>query len=193
MDYKLIRRTIIVCSLSVLAILGIVLWMNHYEGFAGETRSTSANASGQAGADNPQQGTDSDPRAQNEADFTLNGDTRAFLRDESFWDAEPRRVSGVDSNAIRLSLIATSVQRDLRLQIVDADGALVTGEPFFIEVEGVGSYKDLDRDGIVYIRDLSAGDYRVSVAPIEGYHVSTSYMNVHVNDKVEYKAIADID
>lgn len=193
MDYKLIRRTIIVCSLSVLAILGIVLWMNHYEGFAGEARRTSVNAPGQTGADNPQQGTDSDPRAQNEADFTLNGDTRAFLRDESFWDDEPRRVSGVDSNAIRLSLIATSVQRDLRLQIVDADGALVTGEPFFIEVEGVGSYKDLDRDGIVYIRDLSAGDYRVSVAPIEGYHVSTSYMNVHVNDKVEYKAIADID
>ena len=193
MDYKLVRRTIIVCSLSVLAILGIVLWTNRYGGFTGETRSTSAGVSGQAGEENPQPGTASDPRAQNEADFTLNGDTRAFLRDESFWDDEPQRISGTDSNAVRLSLVATSVQRDLRLQIVDAEGALVTGQPFFIEVEGVGSYKDLDRDGIVYIRDLSAGDYRVSVAPIEGYHVSTSYMNVHVNDKVEYKAIADID
>ncbi|MCM1103299.1 MAG: glycoside hydrolase family 25 protein [Clostridium sp.] len=198
MDYKLIRRTIAVCSLSVLAILGIVLWTNHYGGFAGEPRSTSANVpqsgvqSGNEG--NAQQGAeDGDPRARSEADFTLNGDTRAFLRDESFWDDEPEREPAADSGAVRLSLIATSVQRDMRLQIVDADGALVTGEPFFIEVEGVGSYKDLDRDGIVYIRDLSAGDYRVSVAPIEGYHVSTSYMNVHVNDQVEYRAIADID
>lgn len=196
MDYKLIRKTIVVCSLSVLVILGVVLWSNGRGGFGGEQRRTSADASQSQGIGNEEGAqTDAalDPRVQNEADFTLNGDTRAFLRDESFWDDEPRRVSGVDSNAVRLSLIATSVQRDLRLQIVDAEGALVTGEPFFIEVEGVGSYKDLDRDGIVYIRDLSAGDYRVSVAPIEGYHVSTSYMNVHVNDKVEYKAIADID
>ena len=194
MDYKLIRRTIVFCSLSVLIILGIVLWSNRYGGFAGESRSTSANVPQRGGVQSDHtENASSDPRAMNEGNFTLNGDTRAFLRDESFWDDEPRQVSGTDSNAIRLSLIATSVQRDLRLQIVDAEGALVTGQPFFIDVEGVGSYKDLDQDGIVYIRDLSAGDYRVSVAPIEGYHVSTSFMNVHVNDKVEYKAIADID
>ena len=194
MDYKLIRRTIVFCSLSVLIILGIVLWSNRYGGFAGESRSTSASAPQRGGVQSGQaENESSDPRAVNEGDFTLNGDTRAFLRDESFWDDEPRQVTGMDSNAVRLSLIATSVQRDLRLQIVDAEGALVTGQPFFIDVEGVGSYKDLDQDGIVYIRDLSAGDYRVSVAPIEGYHVSTSFMNVHVNDKVEYKAIADID
>lgn len=196
MDYKLIRRTIIVCSLSVLVILGIVLWSNRNGGFSKEHQSTSAGVSqGQdaANAGNTRPDESSNQWGRNEADFTLNGDTRAFLRDESFWDDEPRRVTDIDSNAIRLTLIATSVQRDLRLQIVDGKGALVSGEPFFIEVEGVGSYKDLDRDGVVYIRDLSAGDYRVSVAPIEGYYVSTSYLNVHVNDKLEYKAIPDID
>lgn len=191
MDYKLIRRTIAVCSLSVLAILGIVLWTNRFGGFGDEYRSTSAGISQtQETGDKPDAGVNP---PQSEGDFTLNGDTRAFLRDESFWDDEPRYVSAADSGAVRLSLIATSVQRDLRLQIVDASGALVTGEPFFVEIEGVGSYKDLDRDGIVYIRDLSAGDYQVCVAPIEGYHVATSYMNVHVNDRVEYKTIADID
>lgn len=208
MDYKLIRRTIIVCSLSVLVILGVVLWSNRFGGSTEQTRKTSADVSqgGTTGAS--QQGNVQNVQTQSggntqavgagtpptqEGGFTLNGDTRAFLRDESFWDDEPKTASGTDVNAVRLSLIATSVQRDLRLQIVDADGALVTGQPFFIDIEGVGSYKDLDRDGVVYIRDLSAGDYRVSVAPIEGFHVSTSYMNVHVNDKVEYKAIADID
>lgn len=191
MDYKLIRRTIAVCSLLVLAILGIVLWSNRFGGFQEDHRSTSADVSQAERTGDLQPDTAGAP--QGGGDFMLNGDTRAFLRDESFWDEEPRRVSGIDSDAVRLSLIATSVQRDLRLQIVDTSGALVTGEPFFVEVEGVGAYKDLDRDGIVYIRDLSAGDYRVSVAPIEGYHVATSYMNVHVNDKVEYRTIADID
>lgn len=207
MDYKLIRRTVAVCSLSVLAILGIVFWMNRFDDRGGQPRAASAEISQtgdmgsgqQAKPEGTPNGAEQDASAQgdmsaaNGQEFYLGGDTRAFLRDESFWDDEPQYTSGLDVNAVRLSLIATSVQRDLRLQIVDADGALVTGQPFFIEVEGVGSYKDLDRDGIVYIRDLGAGDYRVSVAPIEGYHVSTSYMNVHVNDKVEYKEISDID
>ncbi len=210
MDYKMIRRTIVICSVSVLAILGIVFWMNR-SGFGEQTRKTSSEVSQNGDAESGQQtepgdaqdgtGTNTSAQsvnsgntsAQGGTELNISGDTRAFLRDESFWDDEPQHALSPDENAVRLTLIATSVQRDLRLQIVDADGMLVTGQPFFIDVEGVGSYKDLDRDGIVYIRDLRAGDYRVSVAPLEGYHVSTSYMNVHVNDKVEYKEIADID
>ncbi len=210
MDYKMIRRTIVICSVSVLAILGIVFWMNR-SGFGEQTRKTSSEVSQNGDAESGQQmepgdaqdgtGTNTSAQsvnsgntsAQGGTELNISGDTRAFLRDESFWDDEPQYALSPDENAVRLTLIATSVQRDLRLQIVDADGMLVTGQPFFIDVEGVGSYKDLDRDGIVYIRDLRAGDYRVSVAPLEGYHVSTSYMNVHVNDKVEYKEIADID
>lgn len=198
MDYRLIRRTIAACSLSVLAILGIVLWSNRYGGFEGTHTGASP-----VSAENAQGGHASDaadasgnePGGTENGDpgFTLSGDTRAFLRDEDFWDDEPENIDVYDSGAVRLSLIATSVQRDLRLQIVDPEGNLVTGQPFFVEIENVGEFKDLDRDGVIYVRDLSAGDYHVSIQPVEGYHVASSYTKVHVNDKVEYRIIEDIN
>lgn len=197
MDYKLMRRMIAVCSLSVLAILVIVLWSNRFGGF-GEDAHTSAGPGKGTASDGPDAPGTSDPGSAwgqgNDAEGYLQiGDLRAFLRDENFWDEEPDRPQVQTSSAMRLSLIATSVQRDLRLQIVDSDGKLVTGQPFFVKIEDVGEFKDLDQDGVIYVRELSAGDYQVSVLPIEGYHVSATYTHVHVNDKVEYRAIADID
>ncbi len=196
MDYKLIRRTIAVCSLSVLAILVIVLWSNRYgnpgqQTYAGADQADKALQEGAGGADTPG-GPSSGGQTSDGGGFSLSGDTRAFLQDEDFWDDEPEYEWLTDSDAVRLSLIATSRQHDLRLQIVDPDGNLVTGQPFFVKIEEVGEFKDLDQDGVVYVRDLNAGDYHVSIEPIEGYHVAASYTKVHVNDRVEYKVIEDI-
>ncbi len=191
MDYKLIRKTILICSLSVLIILGMVLYMNNKIS-GGSGTQTVANGQNGAVADENQNGEVSSQNAG--YNIAPSGDTRAFLYDETFWDPEPEsNVQASENDAVRLSLIATSVQKDMRLQIVDESGELVTGESFYVTVEDVGQFKDLDKDGVIYIADLSAGDYRVSIEPIEGYHVASSVMSVHVNEKVEYRAIGDID
>ena len=202
MDFKLIRNTICICSLSILVILGFVFYTNHQ---TKETQSASRISEDVQGSDMVQ-GTDASHGVEtsqgantsgNEhssgGNIALNGDTRAFLYDETFGDPEEEADVLVDENqAMRVSLIATSVQQDLRLQIVDSNGELVSGENFYVTVEDVGQFKDLDKDGIIYVGDLRAGDYTVFIDEMEGYHVAASRMKVRVKDKVEYRTIDDI-
>ena len=61
-----------------------------------------------------------------------------------------------------------------------------------MELEGLGEYKDLDMDGIIYIGGLASGDYYVKLRPVDGYRVPENETRVHVKDKVEYVAIDDI-
>lgn len=135
--------------------------------------------------------------AQTVGGSTMNGqignDLSAFLRDETFFDPErnPILESAMDQSN-RLSLIVTSIEKDLRIQIVDVDGNPVTGESFYVELEDMGEYKDLDQDGIIYIGDLDAGEYYVSLKPMSGYKVPVNETKVKVKDKVEYIAIDDI-
>lgn len=123
----------------------------------------------------------------------IGNDLSAFLKDTTFFDPEinPILEAAMDESN-RLSLVVTSVEKDLRIQIVDMFGNPVTGESFFVELEGLGEYKDLDTDGIIYIGDLASGDYYVKLRPIEGYRVPENETRVHVKDKVEYVAIDDI-
>ena len=68
----------------------------------------------------------------------------------------------------------------------------MTGESFYVRVDGLGDYKDLDQDGVIYIADLDSGDYYMELLPIEGYKVPITETKVHVKEKVEYLAIDDI-
>ena len=123
----------------------------------------------------------------------IGNDLSAFMRDETFFDEEENEfLENLKNEQNRLSLIVTSVEKDLRIQIVDSDNQPVSVESFFVTLKGMGDYKDLDKDGIIYIGDLAAGDYEVSLKPIEGYKVPSGTTKVRVKDKVEYLVIEDI-
>ncbi len=123
----------------------------------------------------------------------LGDDLSAFLRDSSFFDPEVNPIlEDAQNQSNRLSLLVTSVEKDLRIRIVDGQGNPVQGESFFVRLEGQGEYKDLDKDGIIYIAGLSAGEYYLELMPIEGYKVPVNETKVRVKDKVEYLAIEDI-
>lgn len=123
----------------------------------------------------------------------IGNDLSAFLRDSTFFDQEVNPIlEAAKDAASRLSLVVTSVEKDLRIQIVDSEGSPVTGESFYVKLEGLGEYKDLDKDGIIYIGDLAAGEYYVELLPISGYKVPLNETKVRVKDKVEYLAIEDI-
>ena len=114
------------------------------------------------------------------------------MEDEFFFDEEVDPWQENARRAARLSLVVTSVEKDLRIQIVDMTGEPVTGVSFFVRLDGIGEYKDLDKDGVIYIGDLAAGEYRVNLLPVEGYFVPENGTRVRVKDKVEYVAIEDI-
>ena len=122
----------------------------------------------------------------------IGNDLHAFLNDSTFFDREDTYLSKYEDAMNRLSLVVTSVEKDLRVQVVDFEGNLVTDQSFIVEIEGHGEYKDLDKDGVIYIADLSAGEYSVSLQPIDGYKVPISGTKVKVKDHVEYVVIDDI-
>lgn len=122
----------------------------------------------------------------------IGSDLHAFLSDSTFFDKEDTYLSKWEDAVNRLSLIVTSVEKDLRVQIVDFEGNPVTGYSFVIEIEGRGEYKDLDKDGVIYIAELSAGEYSVFLQPVEGYKVPLNATKVKVKDHVEYLVIDDI-
>lgn len=120
-------------------------------------------------------------------------DLRAFLRDGTFFDREMSSYEKkmLEANDKSLYFVTTSVEHDLRIQIIDAGGMIVTGVPFEVHLKEQGSYKDQDEDGVVYISGLSAGEYEVTLGEVPDYEAPKPTV-VSVKDKVEYTAIADI-
>ena len=123
----------------------------------------------------------------------VGNDLSAFLQDETFFDAPEKKTVTSSDNETKLSLVVTSVEKDLRIKVVNALGDLVTGQRFAVTLRDNGEYQDLDRDGNIVINDLSAGDYYVSLEEIEGYEVPASGVRARVKDKVEFTVINDID
>ncbi len=187
MDAKL-RRLAILGSLAAILIVSLLVFY---------TNADTRNQKG-GGSPKPSAGTSAATDALTEELPTAQGgqignDLSAFLRDESFFDEEVNPVlEEARDQSNSLSLIVTSVERDLRIQIVDIEGRPVTGESFFVELEDLGEYKDLDQDGIIYIGELDAGEYFVDLKPLEGYKVPVTPTRVRVKDKVEYLEIEDI-
>lgn len=119
---------------------------------------------------------------------------KAFLYDSAFLDEnqpfmeQEEWEQAFDKN---LFLSASSVERDLRVKILNSAGELVSGESFYVKIKGVGEYKDLDADGMVYIEGLRPGTYSVSVKE-HGDYILPPEIKVSVKDKIEYARIEDI-
>lgn len=138
-----------------------------------------------------------------EADGRVHGaDLSAFMKDSSFFDAETPDRSGqstydeVDENGnpVRsLTVLASSVERDIRVKITDDKGELVSGQEFAVEVADTGVYVDEDKDGVILISDIRPGEYKVSLNEQPGFRVPASPVSVRVKAIVAYTVIDDID
>lgn len=191
MDSKL-RKMAILASMGVILLVSLlVLYANGDMEGGGPPKAGRVPSGEESG-----QGTQDGQTAMRD-DGVVNGqigdDLSAFLRDEAFFDQEVNPIlEEAKDNASRLSLLVTSVEKDLRIQVVDMEGKPVAGESFYVRLDGLGEYKDLDKDGIIYIGDLAAGEYSVELMPLAGYRVPGNGTKVRVKDKVEYVAIDDI-
>lgn len=187
MDSKL-RRAAITASMAVILLVTIiVVGINFYE-----TKDSQGNR--QPLTENIREtGTEVSSTGGAVQSGQVGNDLSAFLKDNTFFDEEVNPVLEAAKNqANRLSLVLTSVEKDLRIQIVDTEGTPVSGESFYVSLEGLGEFKDLDQDGVIYIGDLDSGEYFVELLPQEGYKVPLNETRVRVKDKVEYVAIEDI-
>lgn len=65
-------------------------------------------------------------------------DLSAFMKDETFFDSD-KYYSSLQGDSRTLSLAATSVEKDLRLQIVDGNGFPVRGHSFYVVLKPDGA------------------------------------------------------
>ena len=95
-----------------------------------------------------------------------------------------------------LEAIGMSGEEVLSAVAVAAQNApeLIGNQPFTVKLEGASSQnaKDDDKDGIIYLKDLKAGDYVVTVTgpdEISGRKAAGISGRVTVKDKIEYKKV----
>jgi len=126
----------------------------------------------------------------------LGNDLSAFLYAKDFFNEDIKKENQIENSSAnklpKVSMMIVSVEKDLRIQILDEAGRLVTGEKFVVEVSGEGEYKDTDENGVLYIDGLTSGEYRVTLHDTQNYKASEETLKVKVKDKVEYVAIKDI-
>lgn len=178
MDSKIRKMTLLSCLSIILLVAVLVIYQNRTGMKKGETYTQTVETEQVL-----------PPRV---SEGQIGDNLSAFLEDDTFFDQEKNPILDAAERASELSLVVTSVEKDLRIQIVNTDGNPVTGVSFFVELKEVGQYKDLDKDGIIYIGDLDAGEYLVELMPISGYRVPTNGTRVRVKERVEYVAIDDI-
>lgn len=89
----------------------------------------------------------------------------------------------------------SSMQKDMKIKFADKNsGKLIGNQLFTVKLEGASNQnaKDDDKDGIIYLKDLKAGDYVVTVTgpdEISGRKTAGISGRVTVKDKIEYKKV----
>lgn len=117
----------------------------------------------------------------------------AFLSDETFFDPEIKFKSLESYSGRNVSLVMSSVAKDLRIMVVDSVGRLVTGTEFTVTIQDVGEYTDHDKDGIIYVDDLRSGEYSVFLNEQDGFHVPNTITTIQVRQEIEYRVLDNIE
>lgn len=194
MDSKLKTLTILGCVGMILLVLLLVV--NSSEGFRRKKASMQSplnNNSVEAQQENSETDENIQPQSGN---LQIGNNLKAFLNDSDFFDSANDAASLVYLDTNQLTLLATSVQKDLRVRVVDYEGDTVSGQDFVIRLtnsEGKSvELKDLDQDGVIYAGSLVSGTYEIDLLPVEGFKTPAAAMSVNVKDRVEYIPIDDI-
>lgn len=191
MDSRIRRNTILAGVVTILAVVGIVLITNWKEIIKKTSLETVSNEAVVEETTQAADGQEQDMSATVSDEYSQKEGLRDFLQDETFFDDEKDPYEEKQTGQ-ELSLLVTSIEKDLRVKIVNILGEPVSGEEFFITIEGLGEYKDLDKDGIIYVGALKPAEYYVSLNDIEGYRIPDTKVKVAVKEKVEYTPIEDI-
>ncbi len=176
MNKKLLLISITASSLCLLLVLVVVLLVNK--------DATKPNVSNKPDTSNV-----SVSSSNREEVYT---DSKSFLNDETFLDEEQPALKPKDEQKKKeVKLLVSSVSKDIRVTVTDKYGNKVKGVPFYIEVEDVGEYKDLDKDGYIYIAGIKPGTYEVSLADNDNYSCKDS-VDIEVFETVQYEPLEDI-
>ena len=95
---------------------------------------------------------------------------------------------------ILVEITTTSIDKDLKIKIVDENGNLVKGFPFVVTITPEGEekgkdYEDDDMDGVIHIKDLEGGEYIVLLQELKGILVEENEITATVKGQIEYSKV----
>ena len=128
-------------------------------------------------------------------------DPYSWMSDSTFFnDGEDESVAKRVSREMNtLTISVNSVYKDLRVSIYGYGNVLFSGEAFEINLKEVNNplnavtYKDTDKDGVIYIGNLEPVEYSVNLVPMTGYVVPDNSTKITVKGELSYEKISDIN
>ncbi len=95
---------------------------------------------------------------------------------------------------IVVHITTTSIEKDLKIKIVDENENLVTGFPFVITLTPEDSeegeeYEDSDMDGIIHVQDIEGGNYIVLLQELEGIVIEENEILAEVKSEIAYEKV----
>lgn len=95
---------------------------------------------------------------------------------------------------ISVTLSASSIEKDLKIKILDENDVRIKGQPFVITVTPEGAsegkeYNDHDMDGIIYMKSMTPGNYTVQLHDIEGYIPVVNPITATVKEQIVYEKV----
>lgn len=188
MDFKHKLLMIACVSVNICLVLSLVLFLNR-EGTGSGKKQTSQ-------AQTKTEDSEVQPVSPFDEKYGLDPyvDPYSFISDEDFFDKEEETQPEVDNV---LSLLVSTIQKDIRIHVVDADGKAVTGYGFKFRLYKDGkeiqkTYIDEDKDGMLYLTDMESGKYEVVLKPLAEYEVPEDGVVVSVSDDISYTVLDDI-
>lgn len=204
MDSKMKLVAIACASMVVATILGIVALLQY--GGKNQPFTPPLKTMEEANAENQEtMGQRDDVYEQYQLDPSK--DPYAFMADEDFFDSEQTKELPIVKKGAPISLLVSSVQKDIRIHVVDQEGNLLTGQEIKLTVkdeEGnevfvtddknkkTSVFLDDDQDGILYLSDISAGEYEITMRPMKGFLVPSKPTSIKVSNDITYAALDDI-
>ena len=124
-------------------------------------------------------------------------DAFAFMRDMEFFDKEiVTKKDQIEAAAKELTLLVSSVNKDLRIHVINGNNEVVQGYPFGVELAGHSNNRtvhvDDDMDGTIYLEKVDAGSYSLKLVDYGEYETLASNITVTVKDEIEYRVLDDI-
>ena len=118
---------------------------------------------------------------------------KSYVAELTRLDGDNTQMAKVDAKEIPVVLKATSLDKDLKIQIVNQKtGKVIIGTAFEVTVtdsaKKTESYTDKDKDGIIYVKSMKPGKCTVSMKASGGYSVPTD-ITADVKANIEYKAV----
>ena len=177
MDSK-IKRLTILAMLGIMVLVAAIIVVFNYERFVSTGSSAQAEQTEETGS------------ALEEDGMVKGANLSAFLQDETFFDHEKSTYEKAMEDGTQaedtgeVTLLATSVEKDIRIKVVDAQGRTVQGYPFTLSIGDLGNYQDTDEDGMIYISGVRPGEYEVDLMDTGEYACASPTLKVRVKAMV---------